>query len=106
KWGGPEADGTVSGIIGMVHRHEAHVAQCEITITEQRETVVDFTTPYYQDATVLVSRAPELKSRVWAIFAAFPPLVWLLIGISTLLIGPIAALISWLMQAYRKDDPP
>ncbi|CAL4079984.1 unnamed protein product, partial [Meganyctiphanes norvegica] len=56
--------------------------------------------------TVLISRAPELKSRAWAIFAVFPPLVWLLIGISTLLIGPIAALISCLMQAYRKDDPP
>ncbi|KAK7068643.1 hypothetical protein SK128_020811 [Halocaridina rubra] len=33
KWGGPQPDGTVTGMIGMVARHEANLAICEITIS-------------------------------------------------------------------------
>ncbi|XP_042219774.1 uncharacterized protein LOC121864682 [Homarus americanus] len=33
QWGGPQPDGSVTGIIGMVARHEAHLAINEITIT-------------------------------------------------------------------------
>ena len=33
NWGGPQDDGTISGMIGMVARHEAHIAIDEITIT-------------------------------------------------------------------------
>ena len=32
-WGGPLENGTVTGIIGMVSTHEAHLAINEITIT-------------------------------------------------------------------------
>lgn len=32
-WGGPQPDGTITGLIGMVARHEANLAICEITIT-------------------------------------------------------------------------
>lgn len=33
QWGGPQADGSVTGMIGMVARGEAHLAINEITIT-------------------------------------------------------------------------
>lgn len=36
-----------------------------------RETVVDFTAPYYLEATTMVSPAPALTSRVFAIFSPF-----------------------------------
>lgn len=32
-WGGPQPDGSVVGLIGLVARHEAHIAINEITIT-------------------------------------------------------------------------
>lgn len=36
-----------------------------------RETVVDFTAPYYMESTTLVSGAPKEKSRTFAVFSPF-----------------------------------
>ncbi|KAG7176561.1 putative iGluR-like protein, partial [Homarus americanus] len=36
-----------------------------------RETVVDFTIPYYLETLILVSRAPAEKNRVFAVFSPF-----------------------------------
>lgn len=33
KWGGPQPDGSITGLIGQVARHEAHASLCELTIT-------------------------------------------------------------------------
>ncbi|XP_068229755.1 uncharacterized protein [Palaemon carinicauda] len=33
-WGGPQKDGSVTGLIGVVARQESHFAICEITITD------------------------------------------------------------------------
>ncbi|XP_047494037.1 glutamate receptor ionotropic, delta-2-like [Penaeus chinensis] len=102
KWGGPQPDGTITGIIGMVARHEAHLAICELTVTAAilsgnqgiRETVVDFTSPYYMESTTLVSRAPKEKNRAFAVFSPFRAEVWLCICISTVLIAPASFLIG------------
>ncbi|KAK7084345.1 hypothetical protein SK128_011266 [Halocaridina rubra] len=80
RWGGPEANGNVSGMIGMVANHRAHVAIDEITITDIRETVVDFTRPYYIESSTLVSRAPTRKDSSLAIFHPFTPLSLLPMG--------------------------
>ncbi|XP_071524435.1 probable glutamate receptor [Panulirus ornatus] len=78
QWGGPQPDGAITGIIGMVASHQAHLAINEITITASRERVVDFTLPYFLESTILVSRAPAPKSRAFAIFYPFSPLVGVL----------------------------
>ncbi|XP_068228807.1 glutamate receptor ionotropic, delta-2-like [Palaemon carinicauda] len=74
-WGGPLPNGTVTGMIGMVARREAHFAITDITITESREEVADFTTPYYIESMTLVSRRPREKNRAFAAFSPFTPLV-------------------------------
>ncbi|XP_071524261.1 glutamate receptor ionotropic, delta-2-like [Panulirus ornatus] len=94
RWGGPEADGSVSGMVGMVARHEAHIAIDEITITGIRETVVDFTTPYFLESTTIVSRAPAEKNTSLAIFYPFTPLLWALVILMTLLMGPVSYLVG------------
>lgn len=35
QWGGVHPNGTVTGLIGLVARREAHIAICEITITSK-----------------------------------------------------------------------
>ncbi|XP_063591946.1 glutamate receptor ionotropic, delta-2-like [Penaeus indicus] len=89
KWGGPQPDGTVTGIIGLVARREADIAICEITITGSRESVVDFTWPYYLESVTLVSRAPAPKQRTFAVLWPFTLEVWLCIIFSTLAVGPV-----------------
>ncbi|KAK4328126.1 hypothetical protein Pmani_001447 [Petrolisthes manimaculis] len=94
RWGGPEADGTVSGMIGEVASHRAHFAINEITITRRRETVVDFTQPYYLESTTLVSRAPAELPRAMAVFKPFHLEVWGLLLLVTFLTGPVVFILS------------
>ncbi|XP_069171820.1 probable glutamate receptor isoform X1 [Procambarus clarkii] len=100
QWGGPQPDGSVIGMIGMVARREADLAINEITITGPRETVVDFTVPYFMESTTIVTPAPKEKSKAGAIFSPFTPLVWLLLVAATLAIGPVLSSVSWVMELY------
>ncbi|XP_076055286.1 glutamate receptor ionotropic, delta-2-like [Oratosquilla oratoria] len=61
----------------MVARREVDLAINTITITVQREGVVDFTNPYIVAATCVVSRAPVEKNRALAILRPFSLEVWL-----------------------------
>ncbi|XP_063590199.1 glutamate receptor ionotropic, delta-1-like [Penaeus indicus] len=100
QWGGPQPDGSVTGMIGQVARHEAHLAINEITITGTREVVVDFTQPYFTESTTLVSRAPAEKNRAFAIFSPFTPLTWSLVALSTVTMGVLV----WAMSSFSTSS--
>ncbi|XP_066967133.1 glutamate receptor ionotropic, delta-2-like [Macrobrachium rosenbergii] len=104
-WGGPQPDGTITGMIGMSARREVDFAINEITITESRETVVDFTKPYFLESTTIVTRAPAQLSKAGAIFSPFTLLVWLLLVLATLLVGPLLSLFSWVVDRYMSAPP-
>ncbi|XP_064101797.1 glutamate receptor ionotropic, delta-2-like [Macrobrachium nipponense] len=93
-WGYPQADGTVTGMIGMVSRREAHLAITIIAINEKREEVVDFTIGYYRGLLKIYSRAPRQKNRALAVMSSFDSLVWICIMATTLVMGPLAYLAS------------
>ncbi|KAK7076309.1 hypothetical protein SK128_001033 [Halocaridina rubra] len=110
KWGGPLPDGTVSGMIGEVSRREAHLAICEITITDLRETVVDFTTPYYFESLTIVTSAPPEKNRAFAILSPFPlqvtgsaAMVWLCISFAILILGSLLKIMTMIMKSYLNE---
>ncbi|KAK7073608.1 hypothetical protein SK128_017723, partial [Halocaridina rubra] len=71
QWGNLHEDGTVTGMIGVVHRHEAHMAMNEITINEDRERVIDFAYPYYTESIVMISPAPAKKQKFYAVVTPF-----------------------------------
>ncbi|XP_045104359.1 glutamate receptor ionotropic, delta-2-like [Portunus trituberculatus] len=95
QWGGPQADGTVTGMIGMVARGEAHLAINEITITGARETVVDFTRPYFMESSACTSPAPKERSRAFAVLSPFTLQVWVSVGVSVMAVG----LVLWVVSA-------
>ncbi|XP_071532036.1 glutamate receptor ionotropic, delta-2-like [Panulirus ornatus] len=104
KWGGPQPDNTVSGLVGQVARHEAHAAMCALTITHIRETVVDFTMPYFLESLTLVSPAPKEKNRSFAILSPFTFEAWLCIIVMTLLAGPLLYLVSRLLVVRAGEE--
>ncbi|GIY92638.1 glutamate receptor ionotropic, delta-1 [Caerostris extrusa] len=63
-WGHLDADGHWTGLVGMVHRKEADIALSTLTMSDDRMTVVDFTTPYtIQDVTFLLEKPETLFSN-------------------------------------------
>ncbi|XP_064118946.1 glutamate receptor ionotropic, delta-2-like [Macrobrachium nipponense] len=105
SWGGPQPDGTITGMIGMSARREVDFAINEITITESRETVVDFTKPYFLESTTIVTRAPAQLSKAGAIFSPFTLLVWMLLVLAIILSGPLLSLFSRVMERYMAAPP-
>ncbi|XP_076045830.1 uncharacterized protein LOC143028076 [Oratosquilla oratoria] len=107
QWGSLRPDGSVSGMVGAVARHETHMAIDEITITNARRSVVDFTQPYFQETTVLVSRYPAELSRALAVFQPFTLQVWLSLVVALVLVGPVlhsAARLSSHLQRAQKPE--
>ncbi|KAK4313235.1 hypothetical protein Pmani_015412 [Petrolisthes manimaculis] len=94
QWGGVQEDGTVTGMVGEVAARRAHLAINEITITASRETVVDFSYPYFFDSTSVVSKAPAERNRSLAVFYPFSSLTWITVILVTLLMGPLGYLFS------------
>ncbi|XP_068228797.1 glutamate receptor ionotropic, delta-1-like [Palaemon carinicauda] len=86
-WGVPFPNGTVNGMIGMVYRREAHFAACELTISDTREAIIDFTYPYYIEIFTLVSPAPKEKGKTFAVFSSFTNEVWICIASLTFAVG-------------------
>ncbi|XP_068247831.1 glutamate receptor ionotropic, delta-2-like [Palaemon carinicauda] len=105
RWGGPQPDGTVDGMIGMVARREVDFAINEITITDARETVVDFTTPYFLESSAITTRAPVQLSKAGAVFFPFSSLVWMLLMTAVALIGPLLSCVDWVMSKYLSAVP-
>ncbi|XP_050727853.1 glutamate receptor ionotropic, delta-1-like [Eriocheir sinensis] len=99
QWG-EVLPGAVTGMIGVVARREADMAVNEITITGKRETVVDFSMPYYVEGTVLMSPAPEEKNRAFAAFSPFSGLVWGMVTAVTLAMGFVLAAVVWVREQY------
>ncbi|XP_064120697.1 glutamate receptor ionotropic, delta-2-like [Macrobrachium nipponense] len=104
KYGGPLPDGTITGMIGEVARRNAHIAICEITITGLRETVIDFTRPYFMESMTIVSTAPAEKSRAFAAFSPFSSTVWACLIISTIAIGPVLYLETLFLKKFLKRN--
>ncbi|KAK4313215.1 hypothetical protein Pmani_015392 [Petrolisthes manimaculis] len=94
QWGAVLENGTVTGMVGEVAVRRAHLAINEITITVSRESVVDFSYPYFFDSTTLTSRAAEEKNRSLAIFYPFSSYTWITVVLVTLLMGPLGYLFS------------
>ncbi|XP_069995050.1 probable glutamate receptor [Penaeus vannamei] len=100
QWGGVLPNGTVTGMVGMVARREVHFAINEITITGPREVVVDFTQPYFLEASTLISPAPAEKNRAFAVFSPFTAEVWFVISAATLAVGPVLWMVSQMHNKF------
>ncbi|XP_068229154.1 glutamate receptor ionotropic, kainate 5-like isoform X1 [Palaemon carinicauda] len=105
KWGGPADGGKVVGMIGLVSRREADIAICEMSRNAQRESVTDFTYPYFVEPVTIVSNAPRERRRILAAFSPFALPVWICIVAATIFMGPVLKAETAFMRSYLKEEP-
>jgi ABC-type amino acid transport substrate-binding protein len=70
----PLTDQPWNGMIGELVRHEADLAIAPLTITSQRESVVDFSKPWMNLGISILIRKPE-KTKPGRIMSAFSAIV-------------------------------
>uniref|UniRef100_A0A8C4QTS2 Glutamate receptor n=1 Tax=Eptatretus burgeri TaxID=7764 RepID=A0A8C4QTS2_EPTBU len=87
KYGHPLPDGSWSGLLGEVMNKRADLGLGAVTITPQREAVVDFTRRVLDRGIGLLFRRPSIASEFFSCLSPFEPSLWTCLSITVFLIG-------------------
>nr|XP_021002400.2 probable glutamate receptor [Parasteatoda tepidariorum] len=100
EWGSLLDNGNWSGMVGMVHRGEADIAINQISITEERLSVVDFSIPYTDEIVPFVAPAPKRISSLIVYLYPFDITVWVLCAITLITLPLMYVLLINQTQTY------
>ncbi|GFO49258.1 glutamate receptor [Plakobranchus ocellatus] len=64
-WGNDEGNGTWNGMVGQVVRQEVDMIVAPMGITEAREAVIDFTSPFFYDDSAVIFKKPDPNETKW-----------------------------------------
>ncbi|XP_061623872.1 glutamate receptor ionotropic, delta-2 isoform X3 [Phyllopteryx taeniolatus] len=96
KYGSLQLDGQWNGLMGELVFKRADVGLSALTITPERESVVDFTTRYMDYSVGVLLRKAERTVDIFACLAPFDLSLWACIAGTVLLVGILVYLLNWL----------
>ncbi|XP_030256859.1 glutamate receptor ionotropic, delta-1-like [Sparus aurata] len=103
KYGSQLLNGSWNGMIGDLINKRADLAVSAITITPERENVVDFSKRYLDYSVGILLRKPEEKINIFSLFAPFDLAVWACIAAAIPVVGVLIFLLNRL-QALRSSS--
>ncbi|XP_060889769.1 glutamate receptor ionotropic, delta-1-like [Labrus mixtus] len=103
KYGSQLPNGSWNGMIGDLINKRADLAVSAITITPERENVVDFSKRYLDYSVGILLRKPEEKINIFSLFAPFDLAVWACIAAAIPVVGVLIFLLNRL-QALRSSS--
>ncbi|XP_041360322.1 glutamate receptor 3-like isoform X2 [Gigantopelta aegis] len=84
-YGKKHDNGTWTGMIGELVRGKSDIAVSALTITEERERVVDFTKPFMNTGiSIMIKKPDKVKPGVFSFMEPLDRYVWLCIGVGFL----------------------
>ncbi|XP_029985519.1 glutamate receptor ionotropic, delta-1-like isoform X1 [Sphaeramia orbicularis] len=102
RYGSQLPNGSWNGMIGDLINKRADLAVSAITITPERENVVDFSKRYLDYSVGILLRKPEEKINIFSLFAPFDLAVWACIAAAIPVVGVLIFLLNRL-QALRSS---
>ncbi|CAG5132019.1 unnamed protein product, partial [Candidula unifasciata] len=97
--GAKDGNGSWTGVVGMVLRGEVEFGIGPLSITTQREDVIDFTIPYTEDGVgILTKRNKQDSQAMFRLFTPLQPVVWVCLGGS--IIG-----VSLILYVINRQSP-
>uniref|UniRef100_A0A8C9TDR2 Glutamate receptor n=1 Tax=Scleropages formosus TaxID=113540 RepID=A0A8C9TDR2_SCLFO len=105
KYGTQLPNGSWNGMIGELINKRADLAVSAITITPERENVVDFSKRYMDYSVGILLRKPEEKINIFSLFAPFDLAVWACIAAAIPVVGVLIFILTR-MQSARVRNPP
>ncbi|XP_026165336.1 glutamate receptor ionotropic, delta-1 [Mastacembelus armatus] len=100
KYGSALPNGSWNGMIGELIGKRADLAISAITITPERESVVDFSKRYLDFSVGILMRKPEEKINIFSLLAPFDLAVWACIAAAIPVVGIMIFLLRRI-QAVR-----
>ncbi|XP_030374350.1 glutamate receptor ionotropic, kainate 2 [Scaptodrosophila lebanonensis] len=96
-----------NGIIGEIINNDAHMGICDLTITQARRTVVDFTVPFMQlGVSILAYKTPQQEKALDAFLDPFRGEVWIWILISVFLMSFLKLIMARLAKSEWVNPHP
>ncbi|EEC19130.1 EAA5, putative, partial [Ixodes scapularis] len=85
RYGSLQEDGQWNGMVGELTNGNADLAMADLTITEQRERVVDFTLPFMSTGLAIVTKKgePMRPGGIWSFFLPLTREVWVYVILAT-----------------------
>ncbi|XP_046886084.1 glutamate receptor ionotropic, delta-1-like [Hypomesus transpacificus] len=105
KYGSPLPNGSWNGMIGELISKRADLALSAITITPEREKVVDFSKRYLDYSVGILMRKSEEKINIFSLLAPFDLAVWACIAAAIPVVGVMIFLLRRI-QSVRSQNPP
>uniref|UniRef100_A0A8C4ZLL4 Glutamate receptor n=1 Tax=Gadus morhua TaxID=8049 RepID=A0A8C4ZLL4_GADMO len=103
KYGSQLPNGSWNGMIGELINKRADLAVSAVTITPERENVVDFSKRYLDYSVGILIRKPEEKINIFSLFAPFDLAVWACIAAAIPVVGVLIFLLNRL-QTLRSSS--
>ncbi|VDI39698.1 Hypothetical predicted protein [Mytilus galloprovincialis] len=98
KWGVGSDNNSWNGMIGQLQRREIDMIAAPLGVQSHRETVMDFTHPYYYEFSAILMKKPNQNDTRWAtLLDPFSPTVLMYIGISL----PVVSLFLVVFEKYN-----
>ena len=91
-------DGNWSGLVGMLTRGDADLIIDDISITESRKQVIDFSMPFFVDRWIFSTLCTKDKHKTTSFLKLFTVEVWIALIISLL----ISSLVRHIL--FKKED--
>ena len=89
QWGKVNENGTWTGLIGHSLYQQTNWSMGMLSLTEDRENVIDFSTPFYFDGLGFVAPLPQELPKYLAIIKPFVGQVWIFVIIFVIFSGPV-----------------
>ncbi|XP_045117655.1 glutamate receptor ionotropic, delta-2-like [Portunus trituberculatus] len=105
-YGTKQADGTWSGMIGMIIKEEADISMVSFAYTSSRGQVVDYTTPLLVQYSVILGKLGQPELDPWSFHLPLEPYVWLSIVITLLLVSVVMLLLSSTSRPFLSKRSP
>ncbi|XP_074333325.1 glutamate receptor 3.6 isoform X1 [Apium graveolens] len=87
-------------LIRLITTNVYDAAVGDIAITTTRTRMVDFTQPYIESGLVVVAPVKKSNTSTWAFLRPFTRQMWLITGISFLVVGAVV----WILEHRINDD--
>ncbi|XP_076446346.1 glutamate receptor-like [Babylonia areolata] len=94
-YGQPQENGTWNGMVGELIRHEADMAIAPLTITADRERVVDFTKPFMSlGISIMIKKPLNHKAHVFSFMDPLSYEIWMCIVFAYIGVSVVLFLVS------------
>ncbi|XP_071107299.1 glutamate receptor ionotropic, kainate 3-like [Haliotis cracherodii] len=104
-WGTVDEYGNWNGVVEMTRKKSVHLGIGPISLTSERERVIDFTKPYMEEGTgIILKRFEDKNSKMFRVFKPFTESVWLSVAGAVLVVGFTLALVNHLSPVQQKQQ--